>query len=168
MLCQNKTCVKVGEVCFIEKFRARTVCFILCPDDENFNKYAECIKNNYDYACIFHDRDINEDTGEIKKPHFHYVVKFSNAKWNSAFSEETSIPINYIQECRKYENALEYLVHFNDDSKIQYPIDEVQGPLKFQLLKLIKRKEKDNDEDIMMAIYGLIQNHLWVQTTTIY
>jgi len=56
------------------------------------------------------------------------------------------IESNYIQECRNFEKALDYLIHFNDDTKYQYPIDEVHGNLKLKLEKIIRNDDKDENE----------------------
>lgn len=129
-----------------EKYRSRKFCILLYPNEDKTHKKAlEYIKNNYDYAFIMHDKDKNEE-GDVKKSHTHVVVSFPNAKWNSALSEELGITMNYIEKCRSLENALEYLIHFNDDSKEQYDIEEVHGNLKAQLKKIIASDGKDENE----------------------
>ena len=30
--------------------------------------------NNVDYAYVMHDKDINNDTGELKKLHYHFIL----------------------------------------------------------------------------------------------
>lgn len=109
-------------------------------------KALEYIKLNYDYASIVHDKDVDFETGEIKKSHTHVVVSFNNAKWNTAFAEEIGIGENYIQSIRSYENCLEYLIHYNDDTKFRYDIEEVQGSLKNKLKKFIINDDKDENE----------------------
>jgi len=129
-----------------EKYRSRRFCILLYPlEDETHKKAYEYIKNNYDYASIVHNRDKNEE-GEIKKSHTHIVISFPNAKWNSAVAEELGITPNYIEKCRSLDNALEYLIHFNDDTKEQYDIEEVQGNLKSQLKRIIANDGKDENE----------------------
>lgn len=133
----------------IEKFRSRKMCLLLYPNEDITHKKAfEYIKNNYDCAYITHDKDYNE-VGEIKKSHIHIVISFPNAKWNTAIAEEIGITPNYIQSIKNYEKCLEYLIHYNDDTKHQYSIDEVNGNLKKNLLKFIVNDSKDeNDKTI--------------------
>lgn len=75
------------------KFRARNFNLVLYPEDETHTKAIEYIERNYDYAIILHDRDCNE-YGEIKKEHYHIVLRFKNAKWNTALAEELKITVN--------------------------------------------------------------------------
>lgn len=140
-----------------KNYRSRKHCFLLYPNEDITHKNAlEYIKLNYDYAFIVHDKDIN-DQGELKKQHTHVVVSFNNAKWNTAIAKELGIEPNYMQECRNFERALDYLIHFNDDTKYQYSIDEVIGPLKSKLEKIISNDGKSED-DKAIEIFDFIDN----------
>ena len=136
-----------------------TACLLLYPEEDITHKKAiEYIKTNYDYALIVHDKDFYSDTGEIKKSHTHLVVKFNNAKWNTAIAKELGITTNYIQNCRNFNLALNYLIHYNDDTKYQYSIDEVQGNLKKKLEKIIKNDNKD-ENDKLLELINYIENY---------
>jgi len=135
--------VKEGKL--MEKFRSRKFCLLLYPlEDETHAKALEYIKLNYDYAYIVHDKDKNEE-GELKKSHTHVIIALPNAKWNTALSEDLGIPTNYIEKCRSYDNALEYLIHYNDDTKFQYDISCVRGNLIKELNKVIANDGKDEN-----------------------
>lgn len=130
---------------------------MLYDEDISHINAMEFIKKNYDYACIFHDKDIKEDTGEIKKGHYHYVIKFNNAKWNTAIADELGITPNYIENCRNIKNSLLYLIHYNDIDKYQYNIDEVSGSLKKKLIEILNNGEKTENEK-MQEIIDYIDN----------
>lgn len=130
----------------MEKFRSRKFCMLLYPkEDKTHKKALEFIKLNYDYAFIEHNQDKNEE-GEIKKSHIHVVISFPNAKWNTAIAEELGITPNYIEKCRDMDKALEYLIHYNDDTKHQYNIEEVQGNLVSKLKKILLNDGKDENQ----------------------
>ncbi len=130
----------------MEKFRSRKFCLLLYPNEDKTHKKAlEYIKFNYDYALIVHDKDTNENN-EIKKAHTHIVISFSNAKWNTALAEELGITDNYIEKCRDMDKALEYLIHYNDDTKHQYDIELVQGNLKSKLKQILLNDGKDENQ----------------------
>ena len=90
------------------------------------------IEASYDYACILHDKDVDED-GVIKKAHYHVVLRFPNQTWSSALAKELGIADNYLEKPRSFDNALMYLIHYNDSDKYQYSIDDVKGTLKKRL-----------------------------------
>lgn len=129
----------------MEKFRSRKMCLLLYPlEDESHKKAIEYIKLNYDYALIVHDKDEDEN-GVLKKSHTHVVVSFPSQRWNTAIAEDLGITPNYIERCRSFSNALEYLIHYCDDTKYQYDIEEVQGNLKSELKKILNNDGKDEN-----------------------
>lgn len=142
----------------MEKFRSRRFCLLLyTSEDETHIKALDYIKNNYEsYAYIIHDKDTNKEN-ELKKAHTHVVLEFNNARWSSSLAEELGITSNYLQNCKNFEKALDYLIHFNDDTKYQYDISEVKGNLKKQLIKQMNSFNKDENE-IVKEIIEMINN----------
>lgn len=132
----------------MEKFRSKAFNLILYPEDMTHYLAIDKIKKSYDYAMILHDRDLDENN-ELKKPHYHVVLRFSNAKWNTALASELEIAENYIQECHSLKRSLMYLIHYYDEDKAQYLIKEVQGSLKKKLEQEIKNNDKSESEKIL-------------------
>lgn len=135
----------------MEKFRARNFNLVLYDEDETHKSAIDFIQKNYDYAIILHDKDVDK-YGEIKKPHYHIVIRFKNAKWSSSLAEELGITENYIEECRSLKSSLLYLIHFYDEDKYQYPLTDVQGSLKNRLYEIVKNDEKTETEKYMDLI----------------
>lgn len=129
-----------------EKFRDRKFVAVLYPEDTT---HAECMEKlkagGYNFAAILHDKDVYEDgdhAGELKKPHWHIVVRFKNAVWNTAIAKELGITPNYLEACKDVDASLLYLVHFGNEEKAQYNYEEVFGPLRLKLATLLS----DTDE----------------------
>lgn len=131
-----------------EKFRSRLYVAVLYPDDPT---HVECMEklnsNGYNFAAILHDKDVYEDgehAGELKKAHWHIIVRFKNAVWNTAVAKELGIEPNYLEACKDADAALLYLVHYGkeEDGKFQYEYEEVFGPMKIKLGTLLA----DTDE----------------------
>lgn len=129
----------------MDNYRSRKHCLLLYPDDKSHMKALEYIKQYFEYAYILHDKDFNE-VGEEKKSHYHVIIQFKNAKWSNAICEELGIKNNYMQKCNNFELALEYLIHYNEETKFQYDIEEVKGPLKNKLRKFLNSDNKDDGE----------------------
>ena len=128
------------------KFRSRLFVAVLYPEDSS---HVECISklesNGYNYAGILHDKDVYEDgenKGELKKPHWHIIVRFKNAVWNTAVAKELCITPNYLQACKDQDSSLLYLVHYGKEDKAQYEYEEVFGPMRLKLATLLA----DTDE----------------------
>lgn len=92
-----------------QKFRDRKFCAVLYPEDETHVAAIEKLKSGgYNFAAILHDKDVYEDgehKGETKKPHWHVVVRFKNAVWNTAIAKELGIQPNYLEACANVDTA---------------------------------------------------------------
>lgn len=131
--------------------KSRVYCLLLYPDCEAHMQALAVIQRSYDYALILHDRDKLEN-GEMKKSHYHVVVRFTQARWASAICKELGIEENYIEKARSFPNALMYLVHFNDSDKEQYGIDEVKGTLQSRLKQEVSKIDKTEGEKVLELI----------------
>lgn len=134
-----------------EKYRSRVHMLLLYPSDIAHVEALEKIKASYDYAYCLHDKDIAED-GSTKKAHWHVVLRFNQAVWSSAICKELGIEHNYIENVKRFDNALQYLIHYNDTDKAQYAVDEVFGNLKQKLVESINKVEKSEGEKVVELI----------------
>ncbi len=133
--------------------RSLNWCLVLYPQEDNSHKLAlDYIISHYSYAYIKHDRDILDD-GSLKKEHVHVVIKFNNYRWRNAIAEELKITPNYLEKCRNLENALKYLIHFNNEDKAQYDISEVNGDLKLKLSNYLEHTEKSESDKVLELLY---------------
>ncbi len=128
----------------MSKFRNRIFLGVLYEEDETHLQAIEKIRFRYNYAMIRHDMDETEE-GEKKKPHYHIILKFDNARWSTSVAEELGITDNYLEPCKKLSSSLLYLIHYRDYDKYLYKIEDVEGPLKTELIKLIMKNEKDEN-----------------------
>lgn len=145
-----------------EKYRSRTHMLLLYPDCDAHVQAKHKIEQSFDYALILHDRDIFTDedekqnplhkAGDLKKPHWHVVLRCSNATWSTALCKELGIEHNYIEACKNFDNSLQYLIHYNDTDKTSYEIDEVKGSLKTKLKESINKQEKSEGEKVVELI----------------
>lgn len=110
---------RVGQICFIT--------------------YPESMGNIYDKVqsmglCLvrspLHDKDINTETGEFKKPHYHNMLLFSGLKSEKQIKDICAIlGINHYEIPIDKRGMLRYFCHLDyvdDDSKYIYPIEEVK------------------------------------------
>lgn len=137
----------------MEKYRSRNYCLVLYPEDSSHALAVEKLKaENYKFICILHDKDSCED-GSTKKKHWHIVIKFGQARWNTAVASELGIEPNYLEACRDMDSALLYLVHSGHDDKFQYDSSECFGPLVPALNKLLV----DDDEGmrVLEIVYAI-------------
>lgn len=139
----------------IEKLKDRKWRLVLYPDDpSHVEAMSRLDSGGYKYIAILHNKDLEED-GSPKKDHWHVVVKFPSARYNSALAKELGITTNYIKDCKNLDGAVLYLVHHNDKDKAEYDPEECFGSLVPYLMKLLE----DDCEDIrVLQIVKLIDS----------
>lgn len=145
-----------------EKYRSRVHMLLLYPDDPAHAEALNKIPQSYDCAYILHDKDTFTDedekknpehkSGQLKKPHYHVVLRFAQATWSTAVCKALGIKHNYIEDCKRFDNALQYLIHYNDQDKAQYDISEVKGNLRTKLQESINKTEKSEGEKVSELI----------------
>lgn len=124
------------------KFRSRVFCAVLYPEDSTHSAaVARLESGGYNFAGILHNKDVDQD-GKTKKPHWHLVIRFKNAVWNTAVAKELGIEPNYLEGCKNVDGALCYLVHYGNEDKFQYEYESTFGPLRLKLATLLA----DTDE----------------------
>ncbi len=143
-----------------DNMRGKVFLLLLYPDEDvTHAKALEYIKANYDYASICQDKDTYlEDTtindvfhkeGELKKAHYHVVVRFKNARWLTAIAKELDIAENYIRVSHNFVRSLLYLVHYYEPDKYQYNPNEVFGTLKQRFKEAYSSEGKSESEKVM-------------------
>ena len=132
---------------------------VIYEDDKDFDTQMFNLLQENEVIYIRHDKDVTEE-GEEKKPHYHFVIKLKTACTLSALSKRLGIAENMIEPIKKsFNGSLKYLIHFKDDNKYNYDMDDVKSNSE----KLLKRfKELVSDEipggDHVMSIQDYIDS----------
>ena len=64
-------------------------------------------------------------SGDLKKPHIHFVCSFPNARYFSGIARDLGVPVNTIRKVNNLYKAYVYLWHMLDPDKYQYSKDIV-------------------------------------------
>ena len=74
-----------------------------------------------------HDRDINEETEELKKPHYHLLLHYTSLKSQRQVKEDLE-PLGAVgaERVRALGAYARYLVHADDPDKAQYDIQNLR------------------------------------------
>lgn len=150
-------------------YKNRNIRAILYEDNLNHIAVLDFLSStSYSYAYILHDKDTwtkkDEESnpehieGSFKKPHFHLVLKFPNARYPSAVAEELGIPEqehHLFTVCPDLDNELRYFVHADNPDKYQYDASSVVGNLAFQFNKVIDNR---NEGERVLCILDLLDS----------
>ena len=141
--------------------RVRTIGIILWTDNPNHKLALDYIIHNFEnYIYILHDRDMKEN-GEIKKEHYHVILHFPNARTIKTLSKKLNVEENNFYIIKSFTGQLRYLIHYDDDEKTRYNIDEVKGTL-FMLSKFKKsiRGSQDETSDVSQIYEFIFDNDI--------
>lgn len=139
----------------MDKKKDRKWLILLYPEDESHKEAISKLANGgYKYIGILHNKDTHED-GTLKKEHWHIVVKFPAARYNTALAKELGIPVNYIMDCQDFDAAVLYLIHHEQKDKAEYSPEDCFGTLVPHLNKLLE----DDCEDVrVLQIVNMIDS----------
>lgn len=106
--------------------------------------YLKSTGNLY-FLSPLHDKDVYEDgkqKGEIKKPHWHLLLCFQNARFFNSIAKEFAnfgVVEQNLNTIKCLNSAVRYLCHLDDGKKAQYEIKEIRTNCK-DLEKYLKKK----------------------------
>lgn len=112
---------------FDEKFRTRNWATVCYPESMKCNLVD--ILTDQHIPCLIsplHDSDVNPDSGEIKKAHYHVLFLFDGVKTRQQVSTLVDliggVGLEVVNSARAYAR---YLVHMDNPDKYQYDKDSV-------------------------------------------
>lgn len=126
----------------MNSFRSKNFGLILYPDSlsYDFNDMISylCDTDSYDYAYILHDCDVDVN-GEIKKPHVHFLIRFSSQKDSNTVLKflntrgyefgwrEYSFSTHDLEHIHSWEASIRYLIHADYPQKHQYSLKDINS-----------------------------------------
>jgi hypothetical protein len=152
------------------KARSTLFCVLLYPDDPD---HAQAISMLTGGQCMavgcMHDSDPETDgnentivdptTGEIqlKKPHFHFVLRFQSQRSAQVVADELGISTNYLEVSRSFPVAVSYLLHRGWPNKHQYQESDLVGSLKDKAIEALHRSSGDGSQ--VLSVINMIADY---------
>lgn len=144
----------------------RTFACELYPEDSEHLKILEYIKKYYEYAYILHDEDVWEDdteehkAGDKKKPHYHVVLNFKNARSIDKLKQE--LGLKHLETCNYYF-YIRYLIHKDYPRKFQYDEKEIVTNMELRVHNALKRDYNSQEQDTRILL-----NYIYSQRSQAY
>lgn len=126
--------------------------FLVYP--ESAPKDWEDILAGCTYCYCLHDKDINKDTGELKKAHIHVLITFEGTTTYNVVKQLTDrLNGPEPQPARSLRGMIRYLIHADNKNKYQYNRDEIVSvgmDREIEQAFTIKKTDDDKKSDRMM------------------
>lgn len=145
--------------------KSRWFNLLLFPDNPQHNLAIMQLQTTKYMACgICHNMDCYESdsethsAGEIKKAHFHFILRCKNPRYKSGIAKELDIEPRFIDETASIKGSAKYLLHFGDDTKYQYSPDDLVGCLKGEVIKILSADDKPSETECYFLVRDYINS----------
>lgn len=135
------------------KYRLFSIVLYEDTTSYNFEETLRLLKSMGQYAYIKHSPEKDE-----KKEHIHFVLRLVNQKKIERISELTGIPIQHIKRVKSERMMLRYLIHLDDQNKLQYDYHNVICSANYQRTFRKSLNDLETEEQIINNIYQFINN----------
>lgn len=143
--------------------RYRNFMFILYPEWTNYDDILQDLKGSFKrYAYIEHKPENDE-----KKPHTHFLLFLDNPRTIESISKRVEVPINLIKRVKSIRGACRYLIHIDNEDKIQYDLTDVHVSKSMSRDYYKAFDDIMSDSDILQNIYDFINDNVEKYTTPI-
>lgn len=149
----------------MENLRGENWTITLYPEQGNSQDMItlEYITSNFKYAYILHNKDINNETGELKKEHIHVVIKLENARTLQSIAKELNIEENRLERVRNLRKMIRYLVHQDNQEKYQYEIENIKTDMWEEIEKYFQNDSESYDILLIYEFIYTIDRYLYFQ-----
>ncbi|MFI3603499.1 replication protein [Vagococcus fluvialis] len=113
---------------------------------ENYLEILESLRVPF-VLSPWHDKDINSETGEIKKSHKHGALYFDSLKSYSQVSELISDKLNgpsHVEIVLSPKGMFNYFTHADNPDKTLYNVEDIESGCGFEIDKFLLEQNSDN------------------------
>jgi plasmid replication protein len=107
----------------------------------------------------WHDKDINRQTGELKKSHKHGAFFFDSLKSYKQVSELIKDKLNgpaHVEIVQSPKGLFDYFIHAENKEKTQYDINDIEVGCGFELDKFLI---SNNNDEFLSTVIDTIEEH---------
>lgn len=127
---------------------------VILYNEEEYKRIIKKINEDTEWASAVHDKDIIEETGEIKKTHIHLQIYNKIQKSLKSWAKYLEIEENRIEIIRNKVKAIRYLIHKDNLEKYQYEENIIES--NFNIKPYFKTKDQETNE--LKTIIEYIKN----------
>lgn len=141
----------------------RNVELILYEIEDIYNCITICKTNGFDYAYIYHDKDLKDDLSNFKKAHYHFQVYAKNQKEINKWCEIFCINSSRVQKIENKVKAIRYLIHADNNDKFQYNIEDINNS--FPIIQYFNKLINDEtcEIDLIFSYIFITKRYLGVK-----
>ena len=125
------------------------------------NNYLEVLEGIHVPFVLspWHNKDVNKETGEVKKSHKHGAFYFDSLKSYSQVSELIKGKLNgpaHVEPVMSPKGLYDYFIHAENPDKTPYDIKDIECGCGFNLAKFLVQQ---NSDDVMTEVIDTIEQN---------
>ncbi|MBC6371094.1 MAG: replication protein [Lactobacillus sp.] len=111
----------------------------------------------------WHDKDVNSETGEIKKAHKHGALYFDSLKSYSQVSELINSKLHgpaHVEVVMSPRGMFDYFTHADNPAKTPYDVKDIESGAGFDLNKFLMEQ---NPDVVNAKVIDVIEEHNFIE-----
>lgn len=107
----------------------------------------------------WHDKDVNKQTGELKKAHKHGALFFDSLKSYSQVSDLLTEKLNtpaHVEIIMSPKGMYDYFIHAENPEKTPYNIEDIESGCGFELDKFLI---SNNNDEFLSTVIDIIEDY---------
>lgn len=92
---------------------------------EHIERWLAEHKGAFKAYVINHDKDVNDETGEVVEIHTHIYIEYESPRKVSTVANLLGVASNFVEVVRNKKGMLRYLTHKDQKTKVKYNDNEV-------------------------------------------
>lgn len=121
---------------------------------EQIESLGNQLKGVATFLAITHDKDTNEETGELVEPHTHLYFDYSTPRKITTIANLLNVDANFVEVVRNKKMFIRYLTHLDNPEKAQYPPFEVYTNSGIDYSQMILGSQMTNSEILDFVYQG--------------
>lgn len=136
--------------------KTRNVELILYDIEDVYRCIMICNQNNFEYAYIRHDKDLQSNLEDFVKCHYHFQIYNEYQKELTTWGKIFDVNLARVQKISNKKAAIRYLIHADNNDKFQYDIIDINS--NFEIIKYFDKLVSDENCEIDL-IFAYIEYH---------
>lgn len=138
--------------------RYRNFMLLLYPEWDNYKDLLFDIKGSFkNYAYLEHQKEASE-----KKDHLHLILSLDNPRSIESLSKRLDLKKQFIQPIKSLRASCRYLIHKDNEDKIQYNLFDVVVSNSFKSKFFGAFDDLKSDDDMLKDIYDFIKDYIGI------
>ena len=131
-------------------------------DKERIMELLKEYRGTYEIYAIVHNKDVFEETGELKEEHTHFLIMTNTPRKIKTIANLLNVEENMINFAKSKKASMRYLLHLDNPEKYQYNELEIMTNSKTTYREQVEKGETTDKEIFETIMYNGVKYTIMV------